>query len=75
MMQTLRSLAALLAYPSAELQAHIGELREAFAAERNASCGMPRVDEARRVFAAALSPWPSTRVITTRRYRSCSDCE
>ena len=34
MMQTLRSLAALLAYPSAELQAHIGELRDAFVAEQ-----------------------------------------
>jgi nitrate reductase delta subunit len=31
---TLRALSALLAYPSAELQAHIGEIRAAIAAER-----------------------------------------
>jgi nitrate reductase molybdenum cofactor assembly chaperone NarJ/NarW len=31
---TLRALAALLSYPSAELQAHIGEIRAALAAER-----------------------------------------
>lgn len=34
MMQTLRALAALLAYPSAELQAHAGELRQAMAREQ-----------------------------------------
>lgn len=34
MIQTLRSLAALLAYPSAELQAHAGALRDAMAAEQ-----------------------------------------
>lgn len=31
---TLRALSALLRYPSAELQAHVGEVREALAAER-----------------------------------------
>jgi len=35
MMQTLRALAALLAYPSAELQAHVAELREALAGQRS----------------------------------------
>ena len=34
MMMTLRALAVLLGYPSAELQAHIGSVREAIAAER-----------------------------------------
>ena len=34
MIQTLRALAALLAYPSAELQAHAAELREAMAGEQ-----------------------------------------
>ena len=33
MMLTLRALAALLAYPSPDLQAHVGELREALARE------------------------------------------
>src|SRR5690606_25545130 len=33
MKMTLRALAALLSYPSAELQAHIGEIREALFAE------------------------------------------
>ena len=35
MMQTLRALAALLAYPSAELQAHAAELRAALADQRS----------------------------------------
>lgn len=34
MMQTLRALSALLAYPSGELQAHAGELRDVMAAEQ-----------------------------------------
>ena len=33
MSHTLRALAALLSYPSEELQAHLGELREALARE------------------------------------------
>ena len=37
MMLTLRALSALLAYPSAELQAHAGELREAIADEQRLS--------------------------------------
>lgn len=39
---TLRACAALLSYPSAELQAHIGELRGVFAAERALSPAMLR---------------------------------
>lgn len=34
MMMTLRAYAILLSYPSAELQAHVGELRSAFAGDR-----------------------------------------
>lgn len=41
-MQTLRTLAALLAYPSADLQAHAGELRDALAAEQLLSPGERR---------------------------------
>jgi nitrate reductase delta subunit len=40
MKMTLRALAALLGYPSAELQAHAGEVREAIRAE----AALPRVD-------------------------------
>lgn len=39
MRMTLRAISALLAYPSAELQAHIGEIRAALASERVLSQG------------------------------------